>query len=94
MYELDSAYIALRSDSNYFTIPRHDDILTCSILAGHFCNSNMPLYPVDTTPECIYHPDLNKEYYLFTDASKHTWSAVLMQELTTTEDTNLHPIAF
>ena len=45
------------------------------------------------SPILIY-PDPNKEYYLFTDALKHTWSAVLMQELTTTEDTNLHPIAF
>ena len=37
-YDLDSLYIALQSDSNYFTIPLHDDILTCTISAGHFCN--------------------------------------------------------
>ena len=54
-YDLDSPYIALQSDSSYFTIPLHDDILTCTISAGHFCNLNTPLYPVDTTTECIYH---------------------------------------
>lgn len=55
IYELESPYIALRSDSNYFTIPVHDDILTCTISAGHFCQLNTPLFPVDTTTECIYH---------------------------------------
>ena len=54
-YDLESPYIALRSDSNYFTIPLQDDILTCSISAGHFCNLNTPLYPVSSTTECIYH---------------------------------------
>ena len=55
LYELKSPYIAMRSDSNYFTILMHDDILTCTISAGHFCKLNMPLFPVDTTKECIYH---------------------------------------
>ena len=55
LYELKSPYIAMRSDSNYFTIPMHDDILTCTISAGHFCKLNTPLFPVDTTTECIYH---------------------------------------
>ena len=54
-YDLDNSYIALRSDSNYFTIPMQDDILTCTISAGHFCNLNTPLYPVRSTTECIYH---------------------------------------
>ena len=58
-YQLDSPYIALRSDSNYFTIPMYDDILTCTISAGHFCNLNTPLYPLDTTTECIYHLLIN-----------------------------------
>ena len=31
------------------------------------------------SPILIY-PDPNKEYHLFTDASKYTWSAILMQE--------------
>ena len=53
-YDLDSLYIALQSDSNYFTIPLHDDILTCTISPGHFCNLNTTLYPVDTTTECIH----------------------------------------
>ena len=55
LHELESPYIAMRSDSNYFTIPVHDNILTCTISAGHFCKLNTPLFPVDTTIECIYH---------------------------------------
>ena len=42
-------------------------------------------------PILIY-PDPNKEYHLFTDASKSTWCAILMQEVD--EDDKLHPIAF
>ena len=43
--------------------------------------------------------DPNKAYYLFTDASKFMWSAILMQEHSTQEDdgqicTQLHPITF
>ena len=35
-YHLESPYIALRMDSNYFTMPMQDDIFTCTISAGHF----------------------------------------------------------
>ena len=54
-YEIDNPYIAIRSDGNYLTIPIHDDILTCTISAGHFCNLNTPLYPTKTTTKCTYH---------------------------------------
>ena len=54
-YELDNPYIALRHDGNYFTLPYSEDILTCQISAGHFCNLNTPLYPTTRTNECIYH---------------------------------------
>ena len=60
-YDLESPYIALRMDSNYFTIPMQDDILTCTISAGHFCNLNTPLYPVSSTTECIYHLLVNNK---------------------------------
>ena len=54
-YELDNPYIALCHDGNYFTLPYSEDILTCQISAGHFCNLNTPLYPTTRTTECIYH---------------------------------------
>ena len=43
IYEIDNPYIAIQSDGNYLTIPIHDDILTCTISAGHFCNLNTPI---------------------------------------------------
>ena len=50
------------------------------------------------SPICIYH-DPNKKYYLFTDASKYTWSVILMQQHSTqSEDSKmhmqLHPVVF
>ena len=50
------------------------------------------------SPILIY-PDPNLQYHLFTDASKYTWSAILMQEHESTtvqgeKCTQLHPIAF
>ena len=51
----------------------------------------------DTLKDCLMkspilvYPDPNKEYHLFTDASKYTWSAILMQE---DVDEKLKPIAF
>ena len=54
-YNLESPYIALQNHGNYFVIPINDDILICTILAGHFCNLNTPLYPVDSITECAHH---------------------------------------
>lgn len=54
-YDLDTSYVAVRKDGNYLTLPNEEDILTCHISAGHFCNLNTPLYPVKTTTFCIYH---------------------------------------
>ena len=54
-YELESPYIALRHDGHYLTIPNHDDVLTCGISNGHFCNLNTPLYPTKDSNFCIYH---------------------------------------
>ena len=51
----------------------------------------------DTLKDCLMqspilvYPDPNREYHLFTDASKYTWSAILMQEDVYGE---LKPIAF
>ena len=49
---------------------------------------------LNRSPVLIY-PDPNKECYLFTDASKYTWSAILMQ-INDTESlgAQLHPVAF
>ena len=58
-YEIGSPYLALCSDGNYLTIPLHDDILTCTISAGHFCNLNTPLYPTRNSKFCIYHLLMN-----------------------------------
>ena len=59
-YKISHPYIALRSDGNYLTLPVHDDILTCIISAGHFCNLNTPLYPVSLTKICEYHLLMNQ----------------------------------
>ena len=42
------------------------------------------------------YPDPNKDYHLFTDASKDTWSAVLMQDQSTVSSDclDLRPIAY
>ena len=58
-YELENQYLAIRSDGNYITIPDHDDVLTCQISAGHFCNLNTPLYPTSRTTFCPYHLFVN-----------------------------------
>ena len=58
-YEISNPYIAIQRNGNYLTIPLHDNILTCTISVGHFCNVNTPLYPTKTTTECIYHLLIN-----------------------------------
>ena len=59
--QINNPYLPIRSDGNYLTIPVHDNILTCTILVGHFCNLNAPLYPTKSTTEYIYHLLVN--YY-------------------------------
>ena len=49
-------------------------------------------------PILIY-PGPNKEYYLFTDTSKYTWSAIFMQQHSTQSEDGkmhmqLHPVTF
>ena len=47
-----------------------------------------------TSPILVY-LDPNKDYYLFTDASKHTWSAILMQDQNASPSTqDLRPITY
>ncbi len=60
-YEIENPYLAIRADGNYLTLPLHDDILSCSISAGHFCNLNTPLYPIKNTRQCTYHLLTNQE---------------------------------
>jgi len=60
-YKLPSPYLAIRADGNYLTLPIHDDILTCTISAGHFCNLNTPLYPTRSSKQCIYNLLMNQE---------------------------------
>ena len=56
----------------------------------------------DTLKTCLVegpilvYPDPNKDYHLFTDASKDTWSAVLMQDQSTVSSDclDLRPIAY
>ena len=42
------------------------------------------------------YPDPNKDYHLFTDASKDTWSAILMQDQSTvsSDGLDLRPVAY
>ena len=58
-FEISNPYIAIQSDGNYLTILLHEDILTCTISVGLFCNLNTPLYPTKTTTKCIYHLLIN-----------------------------------
>ena len=65
-YQINNPYLAIRSDSNYLTIPVHDGILTCTISAGHFCNLNTPLYPTKSTTEYFYHLLINDNEKILT----------------------------
>ena len=52
-----------------------------------------------TRSTLLIYPDPNKEHYLFTDASKYTWSAILMQQHSTQSEDGkmhmqIHPVVF
>ena len=59
---------------------------------------DMIKHAVTNSPVLTY-PDPNKQYHLFTDASKHTWSGVLTQTRETLKengklDITYHPITY
>ena len=98
-YEIGNPYIAVRSDNNYFTIPNHDDVVTCQISAGHFCNFNTALYPTASTKECLYHLLVNDkekiQKYCTISVRKYTQDTAINLEANTwalavLEPTTLH----
>ena len=98
-YKIDSPYIAIRSDNNYFTLPFSDDVVKCQISAGHFCNLNTALYPTASTTECIYHLLTNNdekiEKYCTISISKYMQDTAINLEgntwaLAVLEPTRLH----
>ena len=98
-YKIDSPYIAIRSDNNYFTLPFSDDVVKCQISAGHFCNLNTALYPTASTTECIYHLLVNNdekiEKYCTISISKYMQDTAINLEgntwaLAVLEPTRLH----
>ena len=95
-YEIDSPYIAIRSDNNYFTLPHSNDVMKCQISAGNFCNLNTALYPTESTMKCIYHLLANNDEkikkYCTISISKYTQDTAINLEGNTWALAVLEPI--
>ena len=53
-YDLHHKYFSIRSSLRYITFPNDHNVLSCIVLAGHFCMLDAALHPVDETQDCMY----------------------------------------
>ena len=53
-YDLEEEYFATLMQGMYMALPDATTIKHCMVLQGHLCMFDQAMYPVDTTPWCIY----------------------------------------
>ena len=54
-YNIPNNFIAITTNGLYITYPYSNEILSCQLSAGNYCEINTQFYPVDNTHHCIYY---------------------------------------
>ena len=52
IFKFESPYMAISQDQLFVTYPSLDEILTCQMAQGSYCEINKPLFPIDKTQQC------------------------------------------
>ena len=51
-YNIPNDFIAITTNGLYSTYPDSNEILSCQLSEGYYCEINTPFYPVDNTHHC------------------------------------------
>ena len=54
-YNLPNNFIVISKDNLYITYPNSNEIFSCQLSAGYYCEINTQLYPLDNTNHCSYY---------------------------------------
>ena len=54
-YNLPNDFIAISKDNLHITYPNSNEIFSCQLSAGYYCEINTPFYPLDRTYHCSYY---------------------------------------
>ena len=54
-YNLSSDFTAISKDNFYITYPNLDEIFSCQLPVGYYCEINTPFHPLDSTNHCSYY---------------------------------------
>ena len=54
-YNLPSDFIAISKDNLFITYPNSDEIFSCQLSAGYYCEINTLFYPLVSTNHCSYY---------------------------------------
>ena len=54
-YNIPNDFIAITTNGLYITYADSNEILSCQLSAGHYCEINNPFYPIDNTYHCSYY---------------------------------------
>ena len=54
-YNLPNDFIEISKDNLYITYPNSDEIFSCQLSPGYYCEINNPFYPLDSTNHCSYY---------------------------------------
>ena len=53
-HKLDHQYLAVSTDKLYVTFPTTEEIFSCRMSIGSFCEINNAIYPTSTIRSCEY----------------------------------------
>ena len=54
-YNIPDDFIVISTNGLYIMYLDSNEILSCQLSAGHYCEMNTPLYPIDNTHHCSYY---------------------------------------
>ena len=54
IYDLEGEYFTTLMQGIYMALPDATNIKLCMVSQGHLCMFNQAMYPIDTTPWCIF----------------------------------------
>ena len=70
-YNIPNKLIAITTNGLYITYPDSNEILSCQLSTGHYCETNTPFYPIDNTHHCRYDEKVKTVLLTFGNKPNH-----------------------
>ena len=81
-YNHPNNFIVISKDNLYITYQNSNDIFSCQLSVGYYCETNTPFFPLDSTNHCSY-------YLLQNNLKKIEYCSLSVTDQTTDQAINL-----